>query len=101
MKDNIFIGQEDFNLDRKPKIGVLLTNLGTPDAPTKKALKIYLQEFLSDKRVIELPNWKWKPILNGIILNTRPGKVAKAYESIWTDEGSPLLVTTNKQANLL
>ena len=59
MKDNIFIGQEDFNLDRKPKIGVLLTNLGTPDAPTKKALKIYLQEFLSDKRVIELPNWKW------------------------------------------
>ncbi len=101
MKDNIFIGQEDFNLDRKPKIGVLLTNLGTPDAPTKKALKVYLREFLSDPRVIELPKWKWQPILKGIILNTRPKKVAEAYESIWTDEGSPLLVITNNQAKLL
>ena len=73
-----------------PKIGVLLTNLGTPDAPTKAALKTYLKEFLSDPRVIEPPppRWLWLLILNGIILNTRPKKSAKKYQSVWNLYGS-------------
>ena len=84
-----------------PKIGVLLTNLGTPDAPTKAAVKPYLKEFLSDPRVIEPPppRWLWLLILNGIILNTRPKKSAKKYQSVWNThgEGSPLLVISKKQ----
>jgi ferrochelatase len=79
-------------------IGILISNLGTPDAPTKQALRPYLKQFLSDKRVIELNPVLWWIILNGIVLNTRPKKSAKAYASIWTDEGSPLMATTNKQA---
>ena len=73
----------------------MLTNLGTPDAPTKAAVKPYLKEFLSDPRVIEPPppRWLWLLILNGIILNTRPKKSAKKYQSVWNahGEGSPLL----------
>ena len=84
-----------------PKIGVLLTNLGTPDAPTKAAVKPYLKEFLSDPRVIESPppRWLWLLILNGIILNIRPKKSAKKYQSVWNThgEGSPLLVISKKQ----
>ncbi|QDP00579.1 ferrochelatase [Thalassotalea sp. PS06] len=72
--------------------GVLLTNLGTPDAPTKGALRTYLREFLSDPRVVEIPRLVWMIILHGIILRIRPAKSAKLYESIWTEEGSPLLV---------
>ncbi len=98
MKDNIFIGRTKYEHGEKPKIGILLTNLGTPDAPEKGALRRYLKEFLSDNRVIELPRWKWWPILNLIVLNTRPKKVAHAYQSIWTEQGSPLLVITNSQA---
>ena len=74
------------------KIGVILTNLGTPNAPSKKALKKYLNQFLMDKRVIDLPRILWIPILKFIILNTRPRKSAKLYKSIWTDKGSPLMV---------
>jgi len=77
------------------KIGVLLSNLGTPDAPTKKAVKPYLRQFLSDTRVIEPPppRWIWKIILNAVILNLRPKKSAKAYQTVWNThgEGSPLL----------
>lgn len=73
------------------RTGILLTNLGTPAAPTKEALKPYLAEFLSDPRVIELPRWQWWPILNGIILRTRPAKSAELYRAVWTDQGSPLL----------
>ncbi len=80
------------------RIGVLLTNLGTPDAPTKKALRPYLKEFLSDPRVIELPRFRWWLVLNLLILNTRPKKSAELYQKIWTKEGSPLLVITEKQA---
>ena len=79
-------------------IGVLISNLGTPDAPTKKALYPYLKQFLSDRRVIELNPFVWLPILHGIVLNTRPKRSAAAYAKIWTEEGSPLLFITNRQA---
>lgn len=82
------------------KIGVVLTNLGTPDSPTKEALKVYLEEFLKDPRVIEEPKWKWYPILYGIILNTRPQKSAEKYLEVW-DNGSPLLNITKAQAEKL
>jgi len=84
-----------------PRTGVLLVNLGTPTAPTAAALRPYLKEFLSDPRVVEIPRPIWWLILNGIILNTRPAKSAKKYASVWTDEGSPLKVHTEKQAKLL
>jgi ferrochelatase len=79
------------------KIGILLANLGTPDAPTPQALRTYLKEFLSDKRVIELPKLKWWFILNAIVLRLRPKQSAKLYASVWTDEGSPLLSMSYKQ----
>lgn len=79
------------------KVGVLLTNLGTPDAPTPKALRRYLAEFLSDSRVIEIPRLAWLPILHGIILRLRPKKSAALYKSIWTKEGSPLLAISKRQ----
>lgn len=84
-----------------PITGVLITNLGTPDAPTPAALKKYLGEFLWDPRVVEIPRPVWWLILNGIILNTRPKKSAEAYQSIWTSEGSPLLVHSKRQAEAL
>lgn len=80
------------------KTAVLLVNLGTPDAPTAKALRTYLKEFLSDPRVVEIPKIVWWPILNGIILNVRPQKSAAKYASIWMDEGSPLRVYTERQS---
>jgi protoporphyrin/coproporphyrin ferrochelatase len=84
-----------------PKIGVLLINLGTPDAPEVRAVRRYLAEFLSDPRVIEIPKLAWKPILHGIILRTRPKKSAEAYNQIWTNEGSPLRVIAHRQAEAL
>ncbi|MCE5180846.1 MAG: ferrochelatase [Betaproteobacteria bacterium] len=83
------------------KTGILLINLGTPDEPTAAAVKTYLREFLSDPRVVEIPRALWWLILNGIILNTRPRKSAEKYALIWTTEGSPLLVHTQRQAKLL
>lgn len=83
------------------KVGVLLVNLGTPDAPDAKSVKRYLKEFLSDKRVVEIPAIAWQPILRGIILNTRPKKSAHAYAQVWTDEGSPLAAITAGQARAL
>ena len=83
------------------KIGVLLTNLGTPDAPDPKSVKRYLGEFLSDRRVVEIPAIAWQPILRGIILNTRPKKSAHAYGLVWSDEGSPLAAITRRQAQAL
>ena len=83
------------------KTGVLLVNLGTPDSPDKKAVKRYLKEFLSDKRVVEIPDIIWQPILRGIILNTRPKKSAHAYAQVWLDEGSPLAAITRRQAQAL
>jgi len=83
------------------RTGVLLINLGTPDAPTAAAVKPYLREFLSDPRVVEIPRALWWLILNGIILNTRPKKSAEKYAQIWTSEGSPLLVHTQRQSRML
>ena len=96
----LFIGNKDYVHGTKPKIGILLTNLGTPDEPTAKSLKVYLKEFLSDTRVIETPKWIWWLILNGIILNIRPAKSAKLYKSIWAEGGSPLMVNARKQLQL-
>ena len=83
------------------QIGVLLINLGTPDAPEARAVRRYLAEFLSDPRVVEIPAIAWKPILHGIILRTRPRKSAEAYNQVWTNEGSPLRVIAHRQAEAL
>lgn len=84
-----------------PKVGVLLINLGTPDAPDAAAVRRYLAEFLSDPRVIEIPKLAWKPILHGIILRTRPKKSAHAYGQVWMNEGSPLAVFARRQTEAL
>ncbi len=76
------------------KTGVLLANLGTPDAPTPAAVRRFLAEFLSDARVVDLPRQLWLPILHGVILQIRPRKSARAYREVWTADGSPLLVNT-------
>ena len=82
-------------------VGVLLVNLGTPDAPTPAAVRRYLAEFLSDPRVVEIPAIIWQPILHGIILRTRPARSAHAYAQVWTEEGSPLAAITAAQARKL
>ena len=84
-----------------PKIGVLLINLGTPDAPEVRAVRRYLAEFLSDPRVIEIHPIAWKPILHGIILRTRPKRSVEAYNQVWTNEGSPLRAIAHRQADAL
>ncbi len=77
---------------------VVLMNLGTPDAPTPAALRRYLAQFLSDRRVVELPRWLWWPVLHGLILRTRPAQSARKYASIWRPDGSPLLYWCQRQA---
>ncbi|RUO65217.1 ferrochelatase [Pseudidiomarina planktonica] len=94
-------GSPNFTHAQQDKIGVLVTNLGTPDAPTKGALKTYLKEFLSDPRVVEVPRLLWWFILNGVILRFRPKRSAAAYKTVWTDQGSPLLWHTKAQADAL
>ena len=84
-----------------PRIAILLCNLGTPEAPTAPALRRFLAEFLSDPRVVEVPRLLWLLILHGVILRVRPARSAKKYASIWTPEGSPLKVWTDKQAKML
>lgn len=83
------------------RTGVLLINLGTPEAPTARAVRRYLNDFLSDPRVVEIPRAVWWPILHGLILNLRPKKSAEKYAAIWTPEGSPLKVHTERQTKLL
>jgi ferrochelatase len=83
------------------RIGVLLVNLGTPDAPEPRAVRRYLKQFLSDRRVVEIPQILWQPILRGIVLTTRPRKSARAYREVWTEEGSPLAAITARQAKAL
>jgi ferrochelatase len=90
-----------FTHGQAPKTAVLYCNLGTPDAPTPAAVRRYLAEFLSDHRVVEIPRLLWLLILYGIILRFRPAKSAAKYASIWTAEGSPLKLWTEKQAALL
>ena len=86
---------------RSGRIGVLVVNLGTPDGADAKSVKRYLGEFLSDKRVVEIPAIAWQPILRGIILNTRPKKSAHAYQQVWTEDGSPLAAITKAQAHAM
>ena len=87
--------------DQPERTAVLLTNLGTPDAPTASAVRKYLAQFLSDPRVVEIPRALWWPILHGVILRTRPAKSAAKYAAIWTREGSPLWSWTRMQADRL
>ena len=96
-----FAPEPPYRHGQAARTGVLFCNLGTPDAPTAPALRRYLAQFLSDPRVVELPRWLWLTILHGIILRVRPAKSAKKYASIWTPEGSPLKVWTERQAKAL
>ncbi len=96
-----FINQADFDHSEAGKVGVLITNLGTPSAPTAKAVRSFLREFLSDQRVVEIPRLIWFLILNLFVLPLRPRRAAEAYAKIWTEEGSPLLVHTQHQLEAL
>lgn len=84
-----------------PSCGVLLVNLGTPDAPTAPAIRRYLREFLSDPRVVEIPRLLWLPVLYGFILPFRPKKLVHAYNAVWSERGSPLLDVSQQQATQL
>lgn len=98
---NQYHGQTSFDHSAPQRIGVLLVNLGTPEAPTKKALYPYLKDFLADPRVIEVSPLVWKVILNLFILPFRPKRSAELYKNVWTEHGSPLLLYTESQAKLL
>lgn len=91
----------DYRHDTPECVGVLLTNLGTPDSAGRSDVRRYLKEFLWDQRVVEIPRIAWWFVLNLIILNTRPKRSSAAYAKVWTDEGSPLLVISKKQAKAL
>lgn len=93
-----YINETDFHHHAPERLGVLLLNLGTPDAPTAAAVRRYLAEFLWDPRVVEMPRPIWWLILHGVILRIRPARSAKAYRSVWTDQGSPLLSISRRQA---
>ncbi len=86
---------------QEPPIGVLLTNLGTPEAPTVRAVRRYLAEFLADPRVVEAPRWAWLALLHGVILRVRPRRSAAAYAKVWTERGSPLLAISRDQREAL
>ena len=92
-----YVGEKDYEHGTKESVGILITNLGTPDAPDKKELKVYLNQFLSDPRVIELPKILWQILLKLVILQVRPAKSAEAYKKIWTKNGSPLLDISKRQ----
>ena len=96
-----FRPEPPFAHDRAPKIGVLLVNLGTPDAATPAAVRRYLAEFLSDPQVVEIPRVAWMPLLHAVVLRVRPARSAAKYAAIWTNDGSPLLVHSVKQKVLL
>lgn len=96
-----FKGAVNFRHDQPGKIGILITNLGTPDAPTPSALRRYLGEFLADPRVVEVPRPIWWLILNGIILRIRPRRSAEAYRKVWQEDGSPLLIHTVNQCEAI
>ncbi len=96
-----FASEPPYRHGQAPRTAVLLVNLGTPDAPTPSALRRYLAQFLGDPRVVEIPRWIWMIILHGIILRVRPAKSAHKYASIWTPQGSPLKVWTERQAQAL
>ncbi|MBN6063491.1 ferrochelatase [Aggregatibacter actinomycetemcomitans] len=88
-------------MNKTAKIGVILANLGTPDSPNPKDISRYLWQFLTDPRVVDLPRYKWFPLLKAIILPLRSKRIAKNYRSIWTKQGSPLLTITQQQKEAL
>lgn len=88
-------------MHRQKKIGVLLANLGTPDEPTSQAVKRFLSQFLHDHRVVDLTRWLWCPLLHWVILPLRSPRVAKLYQSVWMEEGSPLMVYSKRQQDKL
>jgi len=94
-----YLGQSRFNHEQPLRAAVLLTNLGTPEAPQRADLRRYLKQFLSDPRVVEYPRPLWWLILNLIVLNVRPARSAQAYRKIWTEQGSPLLANTRRLAD--
>ena len=96
-----YLPEPPFAHDRVPHLGVLLVNLGTPDAPTPRAVRRYLAQFLADPRVVEIPTIAWRPVLHGVVLRMRPSKSAARYAAIWTKDGSPLAIHANKQRVLL
>jgi len=96
-----FIDEPDYAHGSPEATGILVVNLGTPEAPTVPALRRYLAQFLGDRRVIESPRWLWWLILHGIVLRTRPKKVAKAYAEIWQEGGSPLMIISRNQVGAL
>jgi len=91
----------NFDHSHHHRIGVLLTNLGTPESPDTRGVRRFLKEFLWDPRVVEVPRPIWWLVLNGIILNTRPRKSAKAYQKVWTEDGSPLMTISVQQLDAL
>ncbi len=96
-----FQGEKDFVHGSAETLGVLVVNLGTPDAPTPSALRRYLAQFLWDPRVVEIPRPLWWLILHGIVLRTRPARSARNYQKVWTAEGSPLLTIGQQQVQAL
>ena len=96
-----YTGNPEFKYDTPATIGILITNLGTPEAPTSGALRKYLAQFLADTRVIEAPRLLWWPILHGIVLRLRPRRSARAYRQVWTEAGSPLLDISQRQCEAL
>lgn len=96
-----FLPEMPFRHGAAARTAVLIVNLGTPSAPSAGAVRAYLREFLSDPRVVEIPRLAWWPILHGVILRTRPRQSAAKYATIWTEQGSPLLVNSRLQATLL
>ncbi|EGV29065.1 Ferrochelatase [Thiorhodococcus drewsii AZ1] len=96
-----FVDTLDYRHDNPECLGILLVNLGTPDTPSVPDVRRYLAEFLSDPRVVEMARLPWMLLLHGVILRTRPARSAKAYQSIWTPEGSPLLEISRRQKTAL
>lgn len=96
-----YIGQADYTHGSSVASGVLLVNLGTPQAPTRRAVRRYLAEFLADPRIVEAPRWLWWLALHGVILRVRPARSARLYEKIWTPQGSPLQTGTRALAESL
>ena len=96
MPKNLFTVEPDYDHAEVPAVGVLVVNLGTPESPTAAGLRPYLKQFLSDPRVVELSRPLWWLILNAIVLTFRPKRSAEAYARIWTDQGSPLLLTSQR-----
>lgn len=97
-----YIGTPDYAHGTRERLGVLMVNLGTPDAPETKPVRRYLAQFLSDPRIIELPRWLWMILLHGVILRIRPKRSAEAYREVWSDEtGSPLLHISERQCEAL